>query len=49
MHSQSHKCDEVLLGETLKCTPDFIFCFWKQVLSNLDYEVDNEYEITVVV
>ena len=34
---------EVLLGETLRCTPDFILCFWKQMLSNLDYKVDNEY------
>ena len=34
---------EVLLEKTLKCTPDFILCFWKQVLSNLDYKVENEY------
>ena len=34
---------EVLLEETLKCTHDFILCFWRQVLFNLDYKVDNEY------
>ena len=33
---------DVLLHE-IKWTPDIILCFWRQVMFNLDYKVDNEY------